>query len=229
MRQMYLSLTGATRQKGGRAGPLNPFEAADRKEAAELRVLDQRMQAESHKYQQQKQQLAGAPAGAAPGATGAAPLQAGGFGGAAGSMSFGASLSAPVAGFGGAATPAATTGGFGGFGATPAATPATGGFGGFGGTPGATATPSVGFGAPATVGFGQAANTTGGKSSFAALDLATPGTTAGGFGGFGAAPAAAPGGFGAPLGGTAFGGGFASSQAPTLGSSNPNRRTKNKK
>lgn len=232
MRQLYMTIksggsgksprgvSSSTGNSGSGRVP-NPFEDADRKEAAEQRVLEQRIHTEAARYhqQQRQQQPQLGQTGALPGATPAAGL--GGFGAlstpAAGGGGFGGGFGS-TPGLGGAklgggfgSTPAVgattTPGGFGslgGFGstaaATPAAAPAAGGFGapatpaagGFG----APATPAVsGFGVPVVAGafslppgsaalnafpgvpggsFGAPTAGMGGKSSFAALDLATP-------------------------------------------------------
>ncbi|KAJ1408053.1 hypothetical protein B484DRAFT_436349, partial [Ochromonadaceae sp. CCMP2298] len=227
LRQLYLSLSrasGSSSRGGGGNGSssgrdsagdpmLDPFAAADRKEAAETRVLDQRVAAESLKYQQ-KQQQSQPQSGPS---FGLPQSGAGGF--ASPSFSLNAPAPAALPSFG-AAKPATTGGLTGGFGYA-----ASGGFGspaavGFGAAPagGFGSTTSGGFGSTSTGGFGSAA----GKSAFAALDLATPSV-----GGFGAPAAGAGAGFGA-FGGGAAAGGFAGGFGAAGSSSTVNRKTKKK-
>eukprot|EP01032_Pedospumella_encystans_P023238 gene23238-26306_t len=208
MRQLYLSIKndnaksprGFASSSSTSSRIVNPFDEADRKEAAEQRVREQRVHTEAARYHQQKlsqypagQQSQQTPQAGGFGATGAS---AGGFGSLGGFGSpapaaggFGATTTPSLGAAGGFGIPAAGGasgfGGFGGAAATPvagAATPSAGGFGGFGATPAATPAATGGFG-----GFGTPASSLGGKSSFAALDLATP-SAAGGFGGFGSVP-----------------------------------------
>lgn len=207
---------------------VNPFEAADRKEQAGKRLVEQKMQKETMKHVQRSvfgNVTSGMPVGfAAPSSTsgGTTPAATGGFGfgspaptatssfGAPASNGFGfggaSSTPGPTVGFslGGSTTPAASTGfGFG----TPAAATGTAGTGTgnlFGIPPISTgATPSAGgFGTPSTPhpnAFGSLGG--GAKSSLGALDLATrsPGGGKSLFGGLGAAPLAAPDAFKQPM------------------------------
>mmetsp|Transcript_10869 Transcript_10869/g.17700 ORF Transcript_10869/g.17700 Transcript_10869/m.17700 type:complete len:735 (-) Transcript_10869:81-2285(-) len=200
---------------GPSSNSLDPFSAADRQEVAERRLIEQRIVAESLKYQQKLSQQAQDVNRSNPAAHGLpAPQQLGGFNAPSAAGSFLNSTTGTAAGgFGAGFAPPAT-----------ATTPS------IGGTP-------IGAGFGTTLGgFGNAVagsptNTASNKSTFAALDLATPSSaaTTGAGAGFGSTAPAATFGAPAPVGGAGaaaagaggFGGSFGSpvggATAPGMG------------
>lgn len=150
-----------SKQTGGAAtakDSVNPFDAADRREAAEQRMLEQRLAAEAVKYQKQQQQLVGSNA---PSTVASPSLTTMPF-------SLGAVGFAPT---GSGSTPSSNT---------TSATAVSSGFNfgsSFGSTTPASSSMGQSFGTNPSSGAG-------GTSTTAALDLATSSLGTNGFGGF---------------------------------------------
>jgi hypothetical protein len=184
LKNMYLSQNPGT----------DPFDAADREEAARARIEAQRLRDEedqalgitSQQQQQQQQQQAAQQqtGGFAPSTT---TTTTGGFGSGFSGFGFGSSTtpapssSTPATGgfgFGAGATSAAPAS-FGGFGASSAVPAAAGGGTGAFGTPSGTAAGSTfgGFGAAPTAGSTAGFGFGGGGAVFGAPSASTPTTT----------------------------------------------------
>ena len=177
---------------------VNPFEAADRKEQAEKRLMDQKMKMETMKHQQGSvfgNVTNGLPIGASatPGAGTAGPAGQssflGGFGSPAPSTTTSAFGAPASSGFGFGASN--TTGTSGGFGTTGSTSGPTVGF-----SLGGAATPSTGTTTSTGFGFGAPAASTSGAASnpFGIPPISTGATPS--LGGFGTPATSAPSAFG---------------------------------